>query len=155
MKALFTVLSLSVSSLAMAAPDADLLVGTWNCGASETSAQGSMEIDGTVEYKADKSANYDMTMSMDLTELGESFTIAMSGTGTWRLEGDKLVSTAESMDVSNAGEPSEFVDMMMPQFKAQQQAQLGKETRSTIVELTENKLVERPADGSDTVECTR
>lgn len=155
MKALVTVLSLTVGSLALAAPDVDLLVGTWNCGASESSAQGSMEIDGTVKYNADNTAAFDMTMAMDLTELGESFTIAMNGTGTWRLEGDVLVSTTESMDVSNVGEPSAFVDMMMPQFKAQQQTMLGKEERSTILELTDSKLVERPSDGSEPVTCTR
>lgn len=155
MKALVTVLSLNVGSLALAAPDVDLLVGTWNCGASESSAQGSMEIDGTVKYNADNTAAFDMTMAMDLTELGESFTIAMNGTGTWRLEGDVLVSTTESMDVSNVGEPSAFVDMMMPQFKAQQQTMLGKEERSTILELTDSKLVERPSDGSEPVTCTR
>lgn len=155
MKAWVTALSLSISSMALAAPDADLLVGTWNCGLSETSPQGTMEVDGTVEYNADNSATYNMTMSMELTELDESFSIAMSGNGTWRLEGDQLVSTTESMDVSNVGEPSQFVDMMMPQFKAQQEAMLGQEERSTILELTETKLVERPADGSDSVTCTR
>lgn len=155
MKTLATVLTLSLSTAALAAPNADFLVGTWNCGVTETTPQGTMEMDGTVEYKADKTAEYNMMMKMDLTELDQAFAIDMNGTGTWRIEGDQLISTAETMDVANAGEPSPFLDMMMPQFKAEQQRQLGKETKTTIVELTENRFVQKPAESADTVACTR
>lgn len=156
MKTLLSALTLTaVSTAALAAPNAELLVGTWNCDISNEAAQGSMTVDGTVEYKADQSAVYDMTMTMDLDQLEQAFSLGMKGTGSWRLEGDKLTTTTDSMDVSNAGEPNDFVDMMLPKFQAQQQQQLGKESTVTIVELTEQRLVQQPPGNADTVACTR
>ncbi|MCH8531793.1 MAG: hypothetical protein LAT65_13155 [Saccharospirillum sp.] len=143
----------SASTLAMASADPDLLVGQWQCDFAERSDDMTMEMTSQVTYAADRSANFDMVLDIDIPAMGQALKIGMIGDGSWQLDGDQLLVTTNSFDVENLGEPGPFADMMIGQFESEDM--VGVESRSTIVELTSSRLVEQPEDGGPTTTCTR
>ncbi len=143
----------SLAPLALAEPNPDLLVGTWNCDYSETSDGVDVDMQLKVNYRADRSAEYDMTMNMEMPSMNP-MTLGVSGRGNWLLQGDQLTTTTTEVSAVNMGEPNPMVDMMIPQLEAGMMQE--SESVSTIVELTRNRLVERTNEANATmVTCTR
>ncbi|MHA7879712.1 MAG: hypothetical protein ACX931_07965 [Saccharospirillum sp.] len=150
---LLATLMATASSLALANPDPDLLVGQWQCDFAERNDDMSMEMTSQITYNADRSASFDMTLDMDIPAMGETMTLGMNGAGSWALNGDQLVVTTSRYDIENLGDDSPFADMMMGQFEATDM--IGSESRTTVVELTASRLVEQPEEGGPTTTCTR
>lgn len=143
----------SLAPLALAEPDPDLLVGTWNCDYSETTDGVEVDMQLTVSYRADRTAEYDMTMNMDVPSM-EPMNLGATGRGNWSLEGDQLTTTTTDVSAENLGEPNPMVDMMIPQMEAGMMQ--DSESVSTIVELTRNRLVERTQEAdASMITCTR
>ena len=150
---LLATLMATASSLALANPDPALLVGQWQCDFAERNDDMSMEMTSQINYNADRSASFDMTLDMDIPAMGQAIKLGMNGAGSWTLDGDQLVVTTTTYDIENLGEDGPFVDMMMGQFEATDM--IGSESRTTIVELTSSRLVELPEEGGPTTTCTR
>ncbi len=143
----------SLAPLALAEPDPDLLVGTWNCDYSETTDGVELDMQLKVNYRADRTAIYDMTMYMEVPSM-DPMNLGVAGSGNWSLEGDQLTTTTTEVSAENLGEPNPMVDMMIPQMEAGMMQE--SESVSTIVELTRNRLVERTNEAdATTVTCTR
>lgn len=153
-KLVLTTALLATTNLALAAPQASQLIGTWNCSLQQSSDQMSMALTYDVEYAEDRQTDVAMVVAMEVPAMNESIKVGMSIQGTWALEGDELINTTESWDIKNLGEESAFAEMAIQQFEAQQQQ--GAVSRTTILELTDSRLVEQPQNAQqEPVVCTR
>lgn len=155
MKKTLLTAALAVSTnMALAAPNAEQLVGTWECSLEQSSDQMSMAVTYDVEYSDDRQTDVAMVIAMEVPAMDESIKVGMTINGTWELDGDELIGTTESWDIKNLGEDTQFAEMAIAQFESQQQQ--GVVSRSTIVELTDSRLVEQPQGGQqEPVVCTR
>jgi hypothetical protein len=143
----------SLVSLALAEPNPDLLVGSWNCAYTETTEGVVVDMQLKVDYQADRSARYDMSMNMAMPSM-EPMNLGVTGVGNWSLQGDQLTTTTTSVNAVNRGAPNPMVDMLIPQMETG--LMQDSVSVSTIVELTRNRLVERTNDATaTTITCTR
>lgn len=153
-KLILTTALMAVTHVALAAPEASQLFGTWTCSLSQSSEQMEMAVTYDVTYTEDRKTNVAMVLAMEVPSMNESVKIGMSIDGTWKLEGEELVNTTQSWDIKNLGEDTAFAKMAIEQFENQQQQNMV--SRSTIVELTETRLVEQPVNSQqDPVVCER
>lgn len=151
---LLTAALAAASTVAMAEPEASRLVGTWTCSFDQSTEQMSMAVTYEVDYAASHDTDVAMVLAMEVPSMNESIKVGMNMKGTWELVGDELINTTETWDIRNLGEESAFSQMAIEQFKTQQKQ--GTVSRTKIVELTENRLVEQPqGSGQEPVVCTR
>jgi hypothetical protein len=143
----------SLAPLALAEPDPDLLVGSWNCAYIDTTDGVTVDMQLKVNYQANQNASYDMTMTMAVPSM-DPMNLGVAGTGTWSLQGDQLTTTTRQVEATNLGAPNPMVDMLIPQMETGMMQE--SESVSTIVELTRNRLVERTNEAdATTITCTR
>jgi hypothetical protein len=143
----------SLAPLALAEPNPELLVGSWSCAYTDTTEGVTVDMQLKVNYQANRSASYDMAMTMAMPSM-DPMNLGVAGTGGWSLQGNQLTTTTRQVDMENLGAPNPMVDMLIPQLETGMMQEPA--AVSTIVELTRNRLVQRTNEAdATTITCTR
>ncbi|WP_062270694.1 hypothetical protein [Endozoicomonas arenosclerae] len=127
------------------------LVGTWFCEASVAMEQGKMEYTSTENYLKDGSSTSSGSMKLSFGEMNiPDIEYAISGTGTWRLEAEKLTETITEIDIKNLTNPQfdQFINLkdMIP---------VNVPETSTITKLTKSTIAIQSGESKEVLECKR
>ncbi|GLQ20433.1 hypothetical protein ACFFUB_00110 [Algimonas porphyrae] len=133
---------------------AELLVGEWDQVAPVTINEGGQTItlsDGEVEYKHDGTSEGETMMTISgMPEALASY--RLDANGTYRLDGDVIISQITSVDVDPVGS-DEQARQMASQMATMMAA--GPESRSTILSIDTDTLVLRDEASGGEIRYTR
>jgi len=155
-KIFFCLLAVMVGVVGAKSLDKSLLIGkTWQCALGIDEGGVSGKGSGESVYKKD--GTFSAKAKVVYTQPKE-YTLEVTESGTWKLDGDKLIETTKTFSAKSKEAPEiaqSMEELMKVSIKESEEFGQDEDDYITIVGLSENKLV-TTADvdfGAKTIEC--